>query len=177
VSQTPLEEVRWTWLCPEEDCGAKTTTPAKAEAPTCVAHGVEMVRVCEVCEENIEGRRADAVTCGAPCRAEKSRSAEGTGSGGQAHTGARTPRRRRPRKDRGSRVYYLPDELDAATDVLLERIGEMAADGAGASPPASPPEPLVRAAEKARAARDRLNGRSTPRGPRRAASSRGGRRP
>jgi hypothetical protein len=111
-----LDGVRWTWACQEPGCPTRIQTRAKEGPPACPRHGIDQVgRVCEICGVEIAGRRADAETCGAPCRAEKSRRDRSSNGRSEAHRGAQAkpaaPRRRSP--ERGVRIYFLPDELEA----------------------------------------------------------------
>lgn len=145
-----LEGVRWTWRCSE--CAALTTTAPYGDPGECPQCGGRAVRSCEVCFEDITGRRADAETCGGPCRAEKSRRSDPSRARAQAHTGAPAKRaapRRRPRApENGVRVYFLGDELDDA-------VGRYRTVAVGTA--------AERAAAKLHAARARLTARASRR--------------
>lgn len=163
-----LDDVRWTWACQEQGCLFRTETePRAASAPPCPQHGIGFVaRVCEVCGIQIPGARADAETCGGPCRAERSRRRRASANGTQAHRGAQAkraaPRRRSP--ERGTRLYLLPSEL-AALERGVGQLGWLASRAVRAR------RELTRAARakgdlerqtaaKVRAARRRLGRRS-----------------
>lgn len=133
-----LEGVRWTWSCQEPSCGFTAQTEPKAFAPACPDHGVDPVgRACAICGVEIAGRRADAETCSGPCRAEKSRRDRARNGGPEAHRGAQARRqpRPRPRAERGTRVYMLPDELAGLVRWIMRdgtrRVPAYARSGAG----------------------------------------------
>lgn len=95
-------------------------------------------RGCAICGSDISEKRRDAVVCGAPCRAEKSRRDRGIGpSPPEAHIGARGKARARskPRKATAYvliRVEDLEPVRDRDGDVLrLEARSARAAEREG----------------------------------------------